>query len=156
MKKAKVTYRGWPGHFICGERCVFHLNTLVELGEIRIVISTVGMMKNWHAPNAFNATEYEEIGCERYYETMSFAAIRRGEFYDADVHRQVQFEAPWSYGSIADEWKANKGHWNVVNEIVDKMETGQPIFDMEGSAITSTNKRVTARKPRPKSPKATS
>jgi hypothetical protein len=136
MEKAKVTYRGWPGHFICGDRCIFHLNTLIELGDTRVVVSTVGMMKDYHAPNMCNENKFEEIGFDRYYETMAFHAERRGEFWDADATRQVPFESEWAYSSISDEWRANKGHLAVVDEIVNRLESGQPLDTMEESAVT--------------------
>jgi len=136
MEKAKVTYRGWPGHFICGDRCVFHLNTLIELRDVRIVVSTVGMMLDYHAPNFPNKLKYDKIGLYRYYETMAFHAERRGEFWDADVSREVPFESEWAYSSIEDEWKANKGHIAVVAELVNKLESGQPLYTDEESAVT--------------------
>jgi len=125
--KAKITYRGWPGHFICGDRCMFHLNTLIELRDVRVVVSTVGMMRDFHAPDGLNVAKYETIGHERYFETMAFHAERRGEFWDADAHREVRFESNWAYSSLSDEWKANKGHLAVVNEIATKLEAGQPL-----------------------------
>jgi hypothetical protein len=115
----KITYRGWPGHFILGHRCNFHLNTLIEYKDVKIVVSTVGMLLN-KAEDAF-----EEIGHNRYYETMAFYAEKKENFYDADVCKPVEFESRWCYNSIDDEWEANKGHWKVVAEISDKLESGE-------------------------------
>lgn len=125
--KAKVTYRGWPGHFILGSRCIFHLNTLIEYGDTRVVVSTVGMMKDWHAPKPFSTSVFDTIGFNRYYETLAFLAYKNAEFWDADVSKQVDFDSEWSYSKLGDEWKANKGHWKVVEEIVGKLEDGEDL-----------------------------
>ena len=118
MKDVKITYRGWPGHFICGDRCVFHLNTLLEYKEIKIVVSTVDMMKKFNFLSKQDENkEFEEIGFNRYFETMAFhAEEKNGDFIDANVSRQVDFESEWAW-NLEDEWKANKGHWAVVDEI---------------------------------------
>ena len=120
IKKAKVSFRGWAGHFICANQCRFKLNTLVEYGDIRIVISTVGAMVDITGDKKFM-----EIGCNRHYETMAFHASKNGEFWDADTSRQVYFDSDWAWSDINDEWKANKGHLKVIHEIVTKLEAGE-------------------------------
>lgn len=134
--KTKITYRGWAGHFCCGHSCYFHLNTLIERGRKRIVVSTVGMM-----PNPFfgrkdldlsmTKNKWKEIGLNRYYETMAFIAKREktehGNFWDADVGKQVYFDSPWSWSGIEDEIKAQDGHEKVVAEIVGKIERGEKL-----------------------------
>jgi hypothetical protein len=79
--KAKITYRGWPGHFCMGHRCVFHLNTLIEFGEKRVVVSTVGDMR----PTA----RIEEIGLDRYFETMAFYAVKEGKYWEANMIKRL-------------------------------------------------------------------
>jgi len=111
MDKVKITYRGWVGHFICGHDCMFRLNTLLEYGDIKIVVSTVGAMKS------SLSKKYETIGYDRYFETMAFHAEKEGDFWDADVMREINFESEWAWNSLEDEWKANKGHIAVVEEI---------------------------------------
>jgi hypothetical protein len=112
--KAKITYRGWPGHFCMGHRCVFHLNTLIEFGEKRVVVSTVGDMR----PTA----RIEEIGLDRYFETMAFYAVKEGKYWEANILKAFPFESRWEYDKKTDDWEANKGHFVVVQEIVERLE----------------------------------
>ena len=70
--RVKRTERGWPGHHCCAARCMFHRNTLLEYGETRLVVSTVGNLRI--------DGELETVGLDRYYETMVFEAT----FVDRD------------------------------------------------------------------------
>ena len=118
----KITYRGWPGHFILGDRCRFRLNTLIEYGQKRIVVSTVGLLVDRPA------NQFEPIGNDRYYETMAFWATlikdEWGEFWEADVTQPIDFDSPWRWPSIKDELKAQAGHEVVVQEIAGKLKEG--------------------------------
>jgi len=127
MIEPKITFRGWPGHFICGNRCVFRLNTLIEYQDIKIVVSTVGLMiKEW--PNESLEYGYEKIGVNRHYETMAFHAeltsFSFGKFWDANVEREINFESEWCYQNIEDEQKAQDGHYKVIDEICYKLKNG--------------------------------
>ena len=121
--KIKITYRGWGGHFILGHRCRFRLNTLVEVGEQRVVVSTVGLL-----PNPLKEGEWMEIGCGRHYETMAFIAkevdLGYGKVWDADVQKPVDFSSLWAWPEVEDELNAQAGHEAVVAEIVEMAKAG--------------------------------
>jgi hypothetical protein len=120
----KRTERGWAGHFICADRCLFRRNTLLECGGIKIVVSTVGLMVDIHASN--NVDKCTMIGCDRYYETMAFYANATDtRYHDADVGREVEFESPWMIDELDADDKANDMHETVVEEIMGKLQQGQ-------------------------------
>lgn len=117
------TERGWPGHFIAAEGCIYRRNTLLELGERRVVVSTVG---NYREKVDKYHTKMAEIGCERYYETMAFEAVKEGCYWETDVGKQLDFDSPW--GILKDEIgedgldnKADGIHEAVVAEITETM-----------------------------------
>ena len=109
--------RGWAGHFICAYYCQFRRNTLLTCGDRRIVVSTVGSMYN---PRG----QREEIGYQRYYETMAFEAVLKNGYYEADVDREVQFGSPWSLNECdtQSDQKANAMHEAVVAELMSMLE----------------------------------
>lgn len=129
LKKVKRTERGWPGHFICCERCVFHRNTLLECGKIRIVISSVGMMINYSSPDFPNRISYDSIGAgKRMFETMVFhAKLEHGIYWDADVSRSVDFTSDAGvFGQIKvdSEMICNNQHEAIVSELTKKLQKG--------------------------------
>lgn len=94
MHQANVAEWKWfghPGHFICGDQCIFHLCTLVGGGKY--LVSTVGELwfdsqvrkivadsrgikiegkgDDWDADYLVKVG-YEDVGCGRKYETMVF------------------------------------------------------------------------------------
>ena len=91
--KPKIIERGWGGHFICAERCLFRRNTLIDFGRKKIVVSTVGMMRDIHGEDG----SFDTIGAGgRYYETMAFRARKEGPYWDADVGKQIYFKSEWA------------------------------------------------------------
>jgi len=115
--KIKRTERGWAGHFCCADECLFRRNTLLEYGDIHIVVSTIGAM--------MDEDEFVEIGRGRYYETMAFHAKHiEDKYWDADVKRQVYFNSNWNLPKIDDDNIVNDMHEIVVNEIIDGLENG--------------------------------
>ena len=116
------TERGWAGHFCCSDRCQFHRNTLLECGEERIVVSTVGAFAPYEK-------DYGTIGVNpnRYYETKAFKAVfSRYVIWDVNVGQRVSFDSPWSLGdkpNMADN-KADAMHEAVVAELTARLEGG--------------------------------
>lgn len=122
--KIKRTERGWAGHFICGSSCHFRRNTLLERGKTRLVVSTVGAMKD---PR--DHMKFDTIGCQRYYETMVFLAKwELDTYWDADVYKgEMDFDSPWSIDHIDEKTdkEANDLHEKVVDEFTRRLSAGE-------------------------------
>lgn len=114
MGTLKRTERGWAGHFICASSCTFRRNTLLEYGDLKIVVSTVGAMVS---------KRFAQIGYNRFYETMAFVAKLDGVYWDADVTKQVSFASKWAVRDISStsDQEANDMHESVVEEISQKL-----------------------------------
>ena len=122
LKEVKRTERGWGGHFIAASQCYFRRNTLLECGEIKVVVSTIGSYHN-------SLGEYDQVGLNRDYETMAFYVDpATGAYNDIDVERQIYFESPWALeikkGDKFPDLKANEMHETVVQELTEKLEKG--------------------------------
>jgi len=117
----KRTERGWAGHFICAHRCRFRRNTLIEFGDTKIVVSTVGLMEDPHGDG------FEEIGYNRHFEAMAFYAKYDGRYWDADVHGQISFDAPWAIEEIDADDRANDMHEAVLVEFIKKLTNGETV-----------------------------
>lgn len=127
MQEVKRTERGWAGHYICANYCRFRRNTLLEYGDKKWVVSTVG-----HYVNPFSG-EMEEIGYHRWYETMAFEAKADDTtYYDADVSKPIEFDSEWGlFADWSDEFvnehpfadnEANDMHEAVVAELMEKIK----------------------------------
>lgn len=115
------TERGWAGHFICANRCRFRRNTLLRLGDVRIVVSTVGLMEPLREGEPF-----QEIGLDRHYETMVFHADPNDtRYYDADVTAQIFFDSPWAIEDVDADDSANEMHETVVSELTERLKSGE-------------------------------
>lgn len=126
----QIKERGWAGHFVCSDRCKYRRNTLISSEDIRIIVSSVGNMR-------INKTT-EQIGADRYYETMVFKAKKDGAYWDADVNKQIYFNSKWGIGE--NEFKkhqhdidiiADEMHDNVVEEIVCRIKCGEKFDESE-------------------------
>jgi hypothetical protein len=122
--KVTRTERGWAGHFCAAHSCLFHRNTLIECGDRRIIVSTVG--------NYRLQEKMETIGHLRYYETMAFEARLEGPYWDANVSESVDFFSPWAIRADSVEELpdgvdnlADEMHEAVVAELMKKMKGGK-------------------------------
>lgn len=119
----KITERGWAGHYICADRCKFRRNTLVEYGDERIVVSTVGAL--------FVDGQMEQVGDGRYYETMAFGAANVSFGYvDADISDERRFDSQFAISAesakdlpVDVDNAANAMHDAVVAEFVKKLQS---------------------------------
>ena len=119
MSKLKRTERGWGGHYILSNKCLFRRNTLLEFGDVKLVISTVG--------NLYINEEIDTVGANRYAETMAFYAKFDGHYWDADVTKELKFSSPWAMHTYDDDNKTNDMHEAVVSEFLLKIMTGELI-----------------------------
>lgn len=130
LTRANITERGWGGHFICAHRCLFRRNTLVEYEAIKIVVSTVGLMQDYHAPGFPNKLSFERVGHDRYYETMAFHSDPTDtRYHDIDASRQVHFKSPWSIDHMDADDEANEMHESVVREMATRLLRGETFDD---------------------------
>lgn len=95
---------GCLGHFICAERCRWRRHT--EVGGL-FRVSSVG---------EFYATEegnMEEIGCDRFYETMVFRLSPEPSSNDCDCHK-TQDLSELECDGYQTAKEANSGHNRMV------------------------------------------
>ena len=117
--EVKRTERGWAGHFCCSYRCEYHRNTLLEYNGIKVVVSTVGRLRKDMVSNT-----YEDLGYKRYFETMAFMANEDDKYNDADVEREISFDANWCLPSPYMELEADAMHEDVVMELSKRLVDG--------------------------------
>ncbi len=135
MKKENWVWMPHAAHFICGRSCQFKLATYVG----KYIVSTVGELwndqavrrihakifdKEWYEKNKdligdpFNHAYmkkfgFEDIGCDRKYETMVFKARKSKHKccpYEIIVEKEVDFEC---YNEAED---AYKGHMKLCKK----------------------------------------
>lgn len=113
INSVKRTERGWAGHFCVSDDCLYHRNTLLEYGDKKVVVSTVGRYR----PNK-NSRDFETLGLDRYFETMAFIGRElEPRYIDADVTQKVLFDSNWSLPQPDMENEADEMHEAVVAEI---------------------------------------
>ena len=129
--EVKRTERGWAGHFCCSYRCEYHRNTLLEYNGVKVVVSTVGRLRK----DMFSDT-YEDLGYKRYFETMAFMAKEDDKYNDADVEREIQFDAKWCLPSPDMELEADAMHEDVVMELSKRLVDGTLVLKDELSILS--------------------
>lgn len=128
---------GFPGHHICGARCVFHLCT--NIGGI-FLVSTIGHF----APDPLgNPKRIEEISAGAKYETMvfpisgetqsgdsnkiSYNALRHDKYNDSLVAETGHYQICWEYADKARKYHDmridEKGFLEFCNELKSKIES---------------------------------
>ena len=117
MTEIKRTERGWPGHFIGASRCNFRRNTLIECGDVRVIVTSVGAYMPDGKP--------EYIGYQRYYETMAFPASFDGRYWDADHSKEISIHGEWATSDPLGDDTANNIHEAVVDEFMGRITSGE-------------------------------
>jgi hypothetical protein len=113
------TERGWIGHFILADRCLFRRNTLLEHGDISIVVSTVGLLKS------LNGDGFETTSRGYYFETGIFHSDPEDtRYHDADISRQIYLNRPCMIPKIDADDLANDMHDETVAYLMERMEAG--------------------------------
>lgn len=121
MNTVKRTEKGWGGHFVGCNRCMFRRHTMLEYMDITITVSTVG---NWMP---YDDRKVSPIASIRHFETMAFHSLpvtKEAPWKDADLSRGIMLLSPWQ---IRGEWKeqeANDMHEKVVDEIILRLLAG--------------------------------
>ena len=126
INEVNVIERGWPGHFMFADKCIFRRNTLLEYKDIKWIVSTVGNYRN-------SKNRIDSIGHCRWYETMAFEAYEKDGYIDANVRYEISFDSEW--GIWGNSWEevlescngapdntANDMHDKVVSELIDKIK----------------------------------
>lgn len=115
----KRTERGWAGHFICANHCLFRRNTLLEYKDKKWVVSSVGGYVNPVTKTI------EAIGIDRWYETMCFDAIKKDGYIDTNIdieHHPNEIGFEWGlFAKTIDElYEKHPAPDNNANDIHEK------------------------------------
>lgn len=113
ISKDKWVWMPHAGHFICGSRCLFKLNTRVG----KYIISTVGELRDIRNNEDIG---FEEIGCDRKYETMVFKATKAK---DKCCPYRMKKPSALDFEGYNDPGKAYKGHLKMCLKWAKKQST---------------------------------
>jgi len=122
IREVKRTERGWAGHFVGAHHCEFRRNTLLECGEERLVVSTIGA----YTPKQDG--KYAWVNAYGFYETLVFKAGKE-PFWDADTTRQVLVEGTWYIDKLRSfvDIEANNMHEAAVCKVTEHLREGSEI-----------------------------
>jgi len=138
MTKVKITERGWPAHLCVAERCLFRRNTLLELGEERVVVSTVGAWDTTleaetvlrgavKVPSIYvkvGNKYFSQLRWDAFYETMVFKARKEGVIWEADTGQPLDYlDTHGEIGALGD-LAANEMREAMVQRVAADMEAG--------------------------------
>lgn len=130
FKKVKRTERGWKAHFIGGRNCRFGRNTLLERGNTRYIISTVGAYYPYTDDDEKNSG-CVKINTQGYYETLIFEAMEEGVYWDINVEKQlpVPEECDWVVENLdfESDKRANDMHERIVTAVQAILENGESL-----------------------------
>lgn len=120
MADVKRTEQGWIAYYILADRCLFRRNTLLECGDVRVVIGTVGLLRDRAD------TKFETVGHDRHFETKAFHAYRKdGRWWEADTCHEIRdIDAPQTIVELDADDRANLMHEAVVDEMILKLADG--------------------------------
>jgi len=115
----RITERGWIGHYICGDKCRFRRNTLIECNGVSVVVSTVGLQFDQET------RDFDKFCNGSYFETKAFHVKEDDpRFRDADIGKEISFGAK-NYIDFADaDDIANANHDIIVEEIKQELLNG--------------------------------
>jgi hypothetical protein len=121
-REVKRTERGWPAHFIGAHHCEFRRNTLLECGDVRLVISTVG------ANDPKQEGKYSLVNAYGFYETLVFKADK-APYWDIVPSQQVIYDGKWCIDKIKStiDIEANDMHEAAVYALTKKLQEGAEV-----------------------------
>lgn len=118
----KVEQFGFPGHFVCGWWCRFHITTVVGG---KYLISTVGKLVHPRNAGLSEKQEFdyldlnpegEEIGAGRHYETMVFKTGTRCHSAGCDCGMPAILGNELEMRGYNDAGSATRGHAEMVEK----------------------------------------
>ena len=113
-----VLERGWPGHHRLSRFCLFNRNTLIECGERRVIVSSVGE----HLVGFNNPPK--ELPDGGFFETKAFEADWHGTSWECDTERPIQLpnDRDWRVHDWQQHAEVNQMHEDAVRLIILKLE----------------------------------
>lgn len=119
MENVRRTERGWAGHYILSDRCLFRRNTLLSFNDINIVVSTIGNLVDIHQKGYPNVIKVTTIGNSHYYETKVFHSNTKDEWYnDIDASKEIDFGPGGLIFDMERDVEANEMHESIVEQII--------------------------------------